>query len=128
MASQWEISAKKTFGIFNYKGEDVVAISVCICRQTGCQKTTQVDNGSELVSWDMDLWAYQRGVTLDLSGPGKPTDNAYIDAFNSKLRSECLNANWFVGLEDNIEKLDSWRRDYNAKGRKAPLGTTPQQC
>ena len=32
----------------------------------------------EFVSRDMDLWAYQRGVTLDFSRPGKPTDNAYI--------------------------------------------------
>jgi putative transposase len=43
----------------------------------------------------MDLWAYQRGVILDFSRPGKPTDNAFIEAFNSKLRSECLNAHWF---------------------------------
>lgn len=38
-----------------------------------------------------DLWAYQRGVILDFSRPGKPTDNAFIEAFNSKLRNECLN-------------------------------------
>ncbi|EAQ10907.1 transposase [Rhodobacterales bacterium HTCC2654] len=30
----------------------------------------------------MDLWAYQRGVTLDFSRPGKPNDNAYIEAFD----------------------------------------------
>jgi transposase InsO family protein len=39
----------------------------------------------------MNLWAYQRGVTLDFSRPGKLTDNAFIEAFNSKLRSECVN-------------------------------------
>jgi len=36
------------------------------------------------VSRDLDLWAYQRGVTLDFSGPGKPTDNAFIESFNGK--------------------------------------------
>lgn len=40
----------------------------------------------------MDLWACQRDVTLDFSRPGKLTDNVFIEAFNSKLRSECLNA------------------------------------
>jgi len=38
----------------------------------------------------LDLWAYQRGVTLDFSRPGKPTDNAFIEAFNSRFRAECL--------------------------------------
>ena len=61
-----------------------------VCGQTGNPKTIRVDNGSELISRDMDLWAYQRNVTLDLSRPGKPTDNAYIEAFNGRFRSECL--------------------------------------
>lgn len=42
----------------------------------GYPKTIRVDQGSEFISRDMDLWAYQRGVTLDFSRPGKPTDNA----------------------------------------------------
>jgi putative transposase len=36
-----------------------------------------------------------RGVMLDFSRPGKPTDNAYIESFNGKFRTERLNANWF---------------------------------
>ena len=35
-----------------------------------------------------------RGVTLDFSRPGKPTDNAFIESLNGKFRAECLNANW----------------------------------
>jgi len=73
----------------------------------------RVDNGCEFVSRDMDRWAYQRGVTLDFSRPGKPTGNAFIEAFNSKLRSECVNTHWFLSLEDACEKLDRWRRHYN---------------
>ncbi len=34
----------------------------------------RVDQGTEFVSRDLDLWAYQRGVTLDFSRPAKPTD------------------------------------------------------
>ena len=36
--------------------------------------TNWVDERSEFISRDMDLWAYRRGVTLDLSRPGKGTD------------------------------------------------------
>jgi transposase InsO family protein len=43
---------------------------------------------TEFVSRDLDLWAYQRGVTLDFSRPGKPTDNAFIESFNGKFRGE----------------------------------------
>lgn len=59
---------------------------------------------AQFISRDMDLWAYQRGVILDFSRPGKPTDNAFIEAFNSKLRSECLNAHWFLSLQDAPRK------------------------
>ncbi len=31
--------------------------------------------GEEFIRRDLDLWAYQKGVILDFSRPGKPTDN-----------------------------------------------------
>jgi transposase InsO family protein len=68
---------------------------------------------SSFVSRDLDLWAYTRDVTLDFSRPGKPTDNAFIEAFNGRLRAECLNAHWFLTLADAREKLEDWRKDYN---------------
>ena len=89
------------------------------------RKTIRVDNGSEFVSRDMDLWAYQRGVTLDFSRPGKPTDNAFIEAFNSKLRSECVNTHRFLSLEDACEKLDRWRRHYNEERPHSAIGNIP---
>jgi transposase InsO family protein len=68
-------------------------------------KTIRVDNGSEFISRDLELWAYDNAVTLDFSRPGKPTDNGFIEAFNSKLRAECLNAHWFRNLADAREKV-----------------------
>ncbi|MDA0652717.1 MAG: IS3 family transposase, partial [Proteobacteria bacterium] len=98
---------------FRYRGEDVVQTLERVCGQVGYPKTIRVDQGSEFISRDMDLWAYQKGVTLDFSRPGKPTDNAFIEAFNGRLRAECLNAHWFLSLADAAEKLETWRRDYN---------------
>lgn len=40
----------------------------------------------------LDQWVYLKKVELDFSRPGKPSDNAHIEAFNSRLRQECLNA------------------------------------
>tara|TARA_R110000851_G_scaffold255700_5_gene408240 strand:+ start:772 stop:1575 length:804 start_codon:yes stop_codon:yes gene_type:complete len=115
---------------FSYRGEDVVATLDRVCRRSGYPKTIRVDQGSEFISRDMDLWAYQRGVTLDFSRPGKPTDYAFIEAFNGKFRAECLNAHWLLTLADAAEKLEAWRRYYNeerphsAIGNKAPIMLT----
>jgi len=46
------------------------------CVQRGLPGTIKTDNGSEFISKVMDKWAYERGVELDCSRPGKPTDNA----------------------------------------------------
>jgi putative transposase len=75
-----------TIGVgFSYKGSDVVETLEQAVKAQGCPKRIRLDNGSEFVSRDLDLWAYARGVVLDFSRPGKPTDNAYIEAFNSRL-------------------------------------------
>lgn len=46
---------------------------------------------------------------MDLSRPGKPTDNALVKSFNGSLRDECLNVHWFLSLEDAQEKIEGWR-------------------
>lgn len=88
----------------------------------GFPATIRVDPGSEFVSRDLDLWAYQRNVTLDFSRPGRPTDNAFIDSFNGKLRAECLNAHWFMSLDDARRKCEAWRRDYNEERPHSSIG------
>ncbi|EEK4519446.1 DDE-type integrase/transposase/recombinase [Salmonella enterica] len=69
-----------------------------VCRKMGISEATkrlpvriQTDNGSELISKSLDKWAYEHGVTMDFSRPGKPTDNPFIESFNGSLRDECLN-------------------------------------
>jgi putative transposase len=74
----------------------------------------------------LDQWAYLNRVEIDFSRPGKPTDNAYIEAFNSRLRAECLNASWFLSMADARERIEQWRRDYNnARSHTALGGLTP---
>lgn len=91
----------------------------------GYPRAIRVDQGSEFISRDLDLWAYQKGVTLDFSRPGKPTDNAFIESFNGKFRAECLNAHWFMSLDDAREKMESWRKDYNEVRPHSAIGNKP---
>ena len=95
---------------FNFHGADVVEVLERVGREVGFPAAIRVDQGSEFVSRDLDLWAYQRGVTLDFSRPGKPTDNAFIESFNGKFRAECLNAHWFMSLDDARRKCDHTTR------------------
>ena len=82
----------------------------------------RVDNGSEFISRDLDLWAYVNDVTLDFSRPGKPTDNAYIESFNGRLRDECLNEHWFLTPAPAQAIIEAWRREYNEERPKKALG------
>ena len=85
-------------------------------------RTMRVDNGLEFTSKCLDEWAYLYGVELDFSRLGKPTDNAFIEAFNGRFRQECLNENWFLSMEDAEEKVESWRKHYNGERPHRALG------
>jgi putative transposase len=108
------------------KGMDVVeTLNGIGRRERRVPGRIQVDNGSEFVSKDMDKWAYENEVVLDFSRPGKPTDNPFIESFNGSFRDECLNAHWFLSLEDAQEKIEQWRIDYNDLRPHSSLGNVP---
>lgn len=111
------------------KGQDVVTVMERLrLFKDRCPERIQVDNGSEFVSKEFDRWAYENGVTLDFSRPGKPTDNALIESFNGSFRDECLNTSWFLSVDDARKKIEAWRRDYNSFRPHTSLGNlTPDQ-
>lgn len=110
------------------KGRDVVAVMDRLVQDRGVPDRSQCDNGSEFISKVLDKWAYENGVTLDFSRPGKPMDNAMIESFNGSFRDECLNVNWFLSLEDAQEKIETWREEYNEFRPHSSLGDlTPRQ-
>lgn len=110
-----------------YKGADVVDTLERVTAAHGLPKSIRVDNGPEFISKDLDLWAWMKGVTLDFSRPGKPTDNAFVESFNGKVRAECIDQNWFLTLDDARSKCEVYRREYNeerphsAIGNKTPM-------
>ncbi len=61
----------------------------------------------------MLTWAHRRGIALRLIEPGKPSQNAYIESFNGRLRDECLNEHWFVSLNHARVVIRAWVREYN---------------
>jgi putative transposase len=57
----------------SYRGEDVVLTLERVCAAVGYPATIRVDHGSEFVSRDLDLWAYQKGVILELVASRPPS-------------------------------------------------------
>jgi putative transposase len=106
---------------------DVVSMLNQAVAAFGQPRSIRVDNGSQFTSREFDLWAYANGVILDFSRPGKPTDNAFIESFNARVRLECLNQHWFMDLDDARTKIELWRQDYNdvrphsAIGERTPM-------
>ena len=113
---------------FQYKATDVVETLEQATAEYGYPKNIRVDNGPEFISKELDLWAFTHGITLDFSRPGKPTDNAFIESFNSRFRQECLNASWFLNLNDARLKIESWRCEYNTVRPHSAIGNkTPAE-
>ena len=56
------------------------------------------DDGTELTSLAILRWSQERGVDWHYIAPSKPTQNAFIESFNGRLRDELLNETLFTSL------------------------------
>jgi putative transposase len=76
----------------SFRAFQVVEALDRIARERDKSTSIRYDNGPEFAGRMLDQCAHLNGVELDFSRPSKPTDNANIEAFNARLRQECLNA------------------------------------
>jgi putative transposase len=84
--------------------------------------TVGSDNGTELTSNAILSWTAERGVDWHYIDPGKPTQNAFIESFNGRLRDEFLNETLFGSLDGARAALEEWRRDYNTVRPHSRIG------
>ena len=88
----------------------------------GKPKTVVSDNGTELTSNAILKWADESHVAWHYIAPGKPTQNAFIESFNGRLRDELLNDTLFRSLPHARYVLEDWRRDYNTARPHSRIG------
>ena len=74
----------------------------------------------------------RRDARLQPAGHNRPAPTMPSSrSLNGKFRAECLNANWFLSLDEARRKCEAWRRDYNevrphsAIGNKMPMELHP---
>jgi putative transposase len=71
------------------------------------------DNGTELTSMAILRWTQERQIGWHYIAPGKPSQNAFIESFNGRLRDELLNETLFSSLDHARHALAEWKDDYN---------------
>lgn len=79
----WEVS--KSFG-----GYDVAETLDRLIMRYGKPRVIKSDNGAEFRSHYMGKWSRTRGITLEFTSPGKPTQNRQVESFNGTTRDEIL--------------------------------------
>jgi len=94
----------------------------------GLPEVICVDNGSEFTSKLLDQWAYINGVKLFFIRPGKPTENGHIEAFNRRLRDECLHVHLFRSVQHAQYEVEKWRVEYDEWRPHSSIGNlTPRE-
>lgn len=68
------------------------------------------------------MGVHERGIELIFIRPGKPTENAYAESFNGRVREECLNHLWYDSVEHARELCEASREDYNTIHPHTSLG------
>lgn len=101
-------------------GRRLVAELDRIVERRGKPLSIVSDNGGEMTSGP--AMAMASGIAWHYIAPGKPTQNAFIEAFNSKLRDECLNENLFGSLAEATDTIEAWRIDYNTSRPHSAIG------
>ena len=112
---------------FSFRGCDVVEVLERVGRQVRIPEGNPGRSRNRVCVARSGSLGVSARCHARLLAAGKPTDNAFIESFNGKFRAECLNAHWFLSLDDARRKCEAWRRDYNeerphsAIGNKAPI-------
>jgi putative transposase len=96
-----------------------------IIAQRGKPASIVSDNGTELTSMAILNWCQESGVEWHYIAPGKPTQNAFIESFNGKLRDELLNETLFASLAHARAALADWKDDYNTFRPHSAIGNMP---
>lgn len=80
------------------------------------------DNGTELTSNAVLAWCGEARIEWHYTAPGKPTQNAFVESFNGRMRDELLNETLFHGLDHARAAIREWVDDYNTSRPHSSLG------
>ena len=99
-----------------------------IIEQRGKPTAIRTDNGPEFTSKELELWAVEKGITIQFIQPGKPMQNGYIERFNRLYREAVLDAYLFFDLYQVKQLTEEWMIEYNERRPHEALNNlTPEE-
>jgi putative transposase len=82
-----------------------------------------------LTSMAILKWSKDRKVNWHYTASGKPTQNAFVESFNGRLRDECFNETLFTSMAQVCAVLAESRDYYNAVRPHSKFGgSTPAEA
>lgn len=110
---------------FSYRGEDEALTLERICKSVGYPKTIRAPSSSRAI---LICGPITRASCSTSQRPGKPTENAFIESFNSQFRAECLNAHRFMSLTTPGRKSRCGLESITRSGRIARSPISPDNA
>lgn len=102
-------------------GEELVAELGRVFAVRGAPRGLRCDNGPEMIPEALQRFCADR-VGIAYIPPGTPWNNGYIESFNRRLRTECLNRNHWTFLLGARVVIGDFKTDHNLRHRHSALG------
>lgn len=107
------------------RSQDVILTLSRLMRLYGKPTHIRSDNGAEFTATAVMKWLRDANVGPAFIEPGKPWQNGFLESFHDKLRSECLNREWFLSIREAKVIIERWRHFYNHERPHSSLGYRP---
>lgn len=107
------------------RSQDVILTLSRLMRLYGKPQFIRSDNGTEFTATTVMKWLRDANVGPAYIEPGKPWQNGFLESFHDKLRSECLNREWFLSTRQAKVLIEQWRHFYNEERPHSSLGYQP---
>jgi len=97
------------------EGRHVLDVLARLIGERGAPNYIRSDNGSEFIAATVRTWLNDIGVETMYIEPGAPWQNGYAESFNSRLRDEFLEMNYFTTVKEAQELARRWQEHHNTK-------------
>lgn len=103
-------------------GKRVAREMTALIARRGKPGTIVSDNGTEFTS--AAVLGFAQAAKLDWRhiAPGKPTQNAFAESFQGRMRDECLNEHLFFSMSHTRAVIAGWVDDYNTARPHSSIG------
>jgi putative transposase len=103
-------------------GKRVVREMGALIARRGRPDVIVSDNGTEFTSSAVLGFAQAAKLDWRYIAPGKPTENAFAESFQGRMRDECLNEHLFFSMNHARAVIAGWVEDFNTARPHSAIG------